>query len=102
MRLQVGPKMGALKVKNFDEFEFKPGSLVQHICQIYINLGDNDDFCAAVSRDGRSYSQSLFTRADRVLKKLFVPSGMISELDMFADKVRVRRLMRCLSFKEGL
>ncbi|XP_033641514.1 ubiquitin conjugation factor E4 A-like [Asterias rubens] len=84
----VGPKMGALKVKDFDEFDFKPGSLVQHICQIYINLGDIDDFCSAVSRDGRSYSPALFTRADRVLKKLFAPPEMISEMTFFADKVR--------------
>ncbi|XP_038065651.1 ubiquitin conjugation factor E4 A-like isoform X3 [Patiria miniata] len=84
----VGPKMGALKVKNFDEFEFKPGSLVKHICQVYLNLGDNAEFCAAVSRDGRSYSSSLFVRADRVLKKIIAPIEMIEEMTAFEDRVR--------------
>lgn len=35
----VGPKMGALKVKDFSEFEFKPQQLVSDICTIYLNLG---------------------------------------------------------------
>ncbi|XP_022107418.1 ubiquitin conjugation factor E4 A-like [Acanthaster planci] len=84
----VGPKMGALKVKNFDEFEFRPGSLVQHICQVYLNLGEDERFCAAVSRDGRSYSATLFTRADRVLKKIIAPIEMIEAMAAFAERVR--------------
>lgn len=35
----VGPKMGALKVKDFSEFDFKPQQLVSDICTIYLNLG---------------------------------------------------------------
>lgn len=34
----VGPKMGALKVKDFSEFDFKPQQLVSDICTIYLNL----------------------------------------------------------------
>lgn len=37
----VGPKMGALKVKDFSEFDFKPQQLVSDICTIYLNLGYN-------------------------------------------------------------
>lgn len=35
----AGPKMGALKVKDFSEFDFKPQQLVSDICTIYLNLG---------------------------------------------------------------
>ncbi len=35
----VGPKMGALKVKDFSEFDFKPQQVVSDICTIYLNLG---------------------------------------------------------------
>jgi hypothetical protein len=52
------------------EYEFEPGRVVLDICRIYTNLGSSDDFCAAVSRDGRSYSADLFPQAETVLGEL--------------------------------
>jgi ubiquitin conjugation factor E4 A len=49
------------------EFEFDPAKIVLGICHIYTQLGASNDFCAAVSRDGRSYSPQLFARAEVVL-----------------------------------
>ena len=86
---QVGPKKKNLKVKNFDEFEFKPQEIVSNICQIYINLGDSDEFCLAVSKDGRSYSHVLFLQADIVLRKIHRPQDMIIEMNEIAAKIKV-------------
>lgn len=49
------------------EFEFEPASTVLDICRMYVELGANERFCAAVSDDGRSYSPQLFTLAEAVL-----------------------------------
>ena len=47
-------KRKQLKVKNFEEVEFKPKEVVSVICDIYLNLSTEDDFCQAVSKDDRS------------------------------------------------
>lgn len=84
----VGPKMGALKVKDFSEFDFKPHQLVSDICTIYINLGDKENFCATVPKDGRSYSATLFSQTVRVLKKINKPGNMIVAFGLLADKIK--------------
>lgn len=66
----VGPKNRALKVRDMDEYEFKPQDLVTGICTIYINLGENEAFWKAVATDGRSYSPELFRKAADVLYKI--------------------------------
>lgn len=84
----VGPKMGALKVKDFSEFDFKPQQLVSDICTIYLNLGDEENFCATVPKDGRSYSPTLFSQTLRVLKKINKPGDMIVAFEVIADKIK--------------
>uniref|UniRef100_A0A8C2ZNC1 Ubiquitin conjugation factor E4 A n=1 Tax=Cyclopterus lumpus TaxID=8103 RepID=A0A8C2ZNC1_CYCLU len=84
----VGPKMGALKVKDFSEFDFKPQQLVSDICTIYLNLGDEENFCATVPKDGRSYSPILFSQTVRVLKKINKPGDMIVAFALIADKIK--------------
>ncbi|XP_062872395.1 ubiquitin conjugation factor E4 A isoform X2 [Trichomycterus rosablanca] len=84
----VGPKMGALKVKDFSEFDFKPQQLVSDICTIYLNLGDEENFCATVPKDGRSYSPTLFCQTVRVLKKINKPGDMIVAFSLLADKIK--------------
>ncbi|KAL6116164.1 ube4a [Pungitius sinensis] len=84
----VGPKMGALKVKDFSEFDFKPQQLVSDICTIYLNLGDEENFCARVPKDGRSYSPTLFSQTVRVLKKINKPGDMILAFGLLADKIK--------------
>lgn len=118
----VGPKMGALKVKDFSEFDFKPQQLVSDICTIYLNLGyavltplaqaihdrsfvirvtvclgsffcaldsDEENFCATVPKDGRSYSPTLFSQTVRVLKKINKPGDVIVAFGFLADKIKV-------------
>ncbi|XP_059482914.1 ubiquitin conjugation factor E4 A [Neocloeon triangulifer] len=82
----TGPKSKELKVSNMKECAFEPGNLVIDISKIYINLGDSEEFCAAVSRDGRSYSGQLFPRAQNVLSR--VGGGdLLSDLHNIAQKV---------------
>lgn len=63
-------KRKQLKVKNFDEVEFKPREMVSGICEIYLNLGGERGFCEAVCRDERSYSPELFQSAIEVLEQI--------------------------------
>ncbi|XP_029770957.1 ubiquitin conjugation factor E4 A isoform X2 [Suricata suricatta] len=84
----VGPKMGALKVKDFSEFDFRPQQLVSDICTIYLNLGDEENFCATVPKDGRSYSPTLFAQTVRVLKKINKPGNMIVAFSNLAERIK--------------
>ncbi|XP_069470544.1 ubiquitin conjugation factor E4 A isoform X2 [Ambystoma mexicanum] len=84
----VGPKMGALKVKDFSEFDFKPQQLVSDICTIYLNLGNEQNFCATVPKDGRSYSPMLFAQTLRVLKKINKPGSMIVGFSDLAEVIK--------------
>ncbi len=63
----VGKKRKSFKVKNLQEVEFKPKEMVAEICAIYLNLGPETRFSAAVARDSRSYSPELFSQTAEIL-----------------------------------
>ncbi|XP_034241422.1 ubiquitin conjugation factor E4 A [Thrips palmi] len=87
----VGPEKKKFKVKDRQEYEFKPADLVMDICRIYVNLGKCDEFCLAVSQDGRSYSPSLFQQAEHVLVR--IGGGMlITDFMQVASRVAERAL----------
>lgn len=88
-QLQVGPKQRSFNVKDKNEIEFKPHQMVSDITQIYLNLGDNESFCMAVSADGRSYSSELFVKTNSVLQKIGKSPTMISQVDALRDKIEV-------------
>jgi len=94
--LQVGPKKKNLRVKNFEEFQFRPRELVANICRIYIHLGEDDSFCRAVSRDGRSYSHALFEQAEQVLCKIHASADTISSFSEIGLKIQVRTALLIL------
>ncbi|XP_066250043.1 ubiquitin conjugation factor E4 A [Euwallacea similis] len=82
----VGPNRKNFKAKNLEEFAFDPKGTVLEIIKIYVNLKESDEFCLAVSQDGRSYSLSLFNLAEEVLIK--VGGGpLLGELKEVAEKV---------------
>merc|ERR1719410_1743215 len=70
LKTLTGPESKSFKVSNLEKYSFRPGEVVGKICQIYLNLGECASFVAAVSRDGRSYSPSLFPGTERVLIKV--------------------------------
>ncbi|XP_045448284.1 ubiquitin conjugation factor E4 A [Melitaea cinxia] len=82
----VGPNKKNFKVKDMKEYEFEPANTVLDICRMYVELGNNERFCAAVSDDGRSYSPQLFTLAEAVLVRIG-GGGLISSLQEVANRV---------------
>ncbi|CAK1551101.1 unnamed protein product [Leptosia nina] len=82
----VGPNKKNFKVKDMKEFQFDPASTVLDICRMYVELGNNERFCAAVSDDGRSYSPQLFTLAEAVLVRIG-GGGLITSLQEVASRV---------------
>ena len=77
------------KVADFDKYEFKPSVVVSEICQIYLNLSPSEEFCHAVSADGRSYSSALLPRAEKVLRKIHQPEDMIQAFSRLTDTIAV-------------
>lgn len=68
--------------------------MVSDITQIYLNLGENQAFCMAVSADGRSYSPELFQKTTNVLQKIGKPPTMINQVDSLRDKIEVIHVQR--------
>lgn len=56
------------QVKDINKYHFRPGELLTAIVTVYVNLGNEQCFCDALPRDGRSFSMDLFAQAERVLK----------------------------------
>jgi ubiquitin conjugation factor E4 A len=86
-------KRKQLKVKNFDEVEFKPKDMVALICEIYLNLGEMDEFCEAICRDERSYSADLFQSAVEVLEQIGLDDSG-ERFMRFAEKIAIRAEQR--------
>ncbi|XP_065347962.1 ubiquitin conjugation factor E4 A [Cloeon dipterum] len=82
----TGPKSKELKVSNMKECGFEPGNLVIEISKIYINLHHSEEFCAAISRDGRSYNSDLFPRAEHILSRVGA-GNLLSDIQLIAQKV---------------
>ena len=74
-------------MKNKETFDFDPAFTVKQICTIYLNLKESDEFCLAITQDGRSYSPELFKYAENTLYKI---SGgdLIAEIIEFSEKVK--------------
>lgn len=89
----VGPNKKNFKVKDQKEFEFDPASTVKDICRMYVELGNNERFCAAVSDDGRSYSPQLFSLAETVLVRIG-GGPLISSLREVAERVAKTAALR--------
>lgn len=84
--------MNEFRVSDSDKYAFKPKVIVAEICQIYINLSHSDEFCAAVSADGRSYSPELFPRAENILRRIHQPFDKIQAFYDLSKKVAVSLL----------
>lgn len=84
----VGPNKKNFKVRDMKEYQFDPGSTVLDICTMYVQLGYNERFLAAVSDDGRSYSPQLFSQAHDVLVRIDGGGLLIGGLGEFAERVK--------------
>ncbi|XP_042225392.1 ubiquitin conjugation factor E4 A-like isoform X2 [Homarus americanus] len=82
----VGPKQRNLKVRDMEDYKFRPGETVSDICTIYTHLFNSAEFCLAVSGDGRSYTPELFIKAYDVLYRIG-RAPLAEELHLVAEMV---------------
>ncbi|KAE9590331.1 hypothetical protein Lal_00028116 [Lupinus albus] len=88
----VGPQRKSLSLKDPEKYEFRPKHLLKQIVHIYVHLarGDtNSIFPAAISRDGRSYNDQLFSAAADVLRRIGEDGRIIQEFIQLGAKAKV-------------
>uniref|UniRef100_A0A8C4Q3Y5 Ubiquitin conjugation factor E4 A n=2 Tax=Eptatretus burgeri TaxID=7764 RepID=A0A8C4Q3Y5_EPTBU len=85
----AGPRARHLKVRDFAELEFKPQDLLRYIISTYVGLGEDDSFCAAVSRDERSYSHQLLLRAAKALERVRPDPALNASFLEFVHRVQM-------------
>ena len=66
--VMVGPKSKDLKVDNLTDYGFDPRTLLGEIVDVYLNLGQKENFVLAVARDGRSYKPANFEKATAIMQ----------------------------------
>ncbi|CAN0924331.1 Probable ubiquitin conjugation factor E4 [Linum grandiflorum] len=88
----VGPQRKSLTLKDPEKYEFRPRQLLKQIVNIYVNLarGDKENiFPTAISKDGRSYNEQLFSAAADVLRRINEDGRIIHEFVELGAKAKV-------------
>ena len=101
LKFLVGSDKRNFKVKDMQEFEFKPADIVSGICLIYAHLSSEENHLAsvfkkAVAKDERSYSAGLLELASDVLVRTgksangipVVIKDLSAECDLMAQESR--------------
>lgn len=87
----VGPQRKSLSLKDPEKYEFRPKHLLKQIVNIYVHLARGDEgnvFPAAISRDGRSYNEQLFSAAADVLIRIGEDGRIIQEFVELGAKAK--------------
>ncbi|KAJ9562103.1 hypothetical protein OSB04_007263 [Centaurea solstitialis] len=87
----VGPQRKSLSLKDPEKYEFRPKQLLKQIVNIYVHLarGDNEGiFPSAITKDGRSYNDQLFTEAANVLRRIGEDPRIIQAFDDLGKKAK--------------
>ena len=106
----AGPERRKLKVKNPEKYKFDPKELLTKIVTVYLNLYKNESIihegadkmetdsektlAEAISEDGRSYKDEVFTMAIDVLSKHFLLSP--TEIEIFQSFKKLRKKLRTM------
>ncbi|KAK7266488.1 hypothetical protein RIF29_19132 [Crotalaria pallida] len=88
----VGPQRKSLSLKDPEKYEFRPKHLLKQIVHIYVHLARGDKgsiFPAAISRDGRSYNDQLFSAGADVLRRIGEDGRIIQEFIELGAKAKV-------------
>ncbi|KAK4712400.1 hypothetical protein R3W88_006913 [Solanum pinnatisectum] len=88
----VGPQRKSLSLKDPEKYEFRPKELLKQIVKIYVHLARGDKekiFPAAIIRDGRSYSDQIFSAAADVLRRIGEDMRIIQEFIDLGAKAKV-------------
>jgi ubiquitin conjugation factor E4 B len=89
----VGPRCNELRVENKDKYHFNPRQLLSDVVQVYLNLGDQNEFVRAVAGDGRSYRKELFdSAANKCSKNSLKSPTEVEQLRLFVAKVEEARI----------
>ncbi|KAJ0649976.1 putative U box domain, Zinc finger, RING/FYVE/PHD-type, ubiquitin conjugation factor E4, core [Helianthus annuus] len=87
----VGPQRKSLSLKDPEKYEFRPKELLKQIVNIYVHLarGDHENiFPSAITKDGRSYNDQLFTEAANVLRRIGEDPRIIQAFDDLGRKAK--------------
>ncbi|VFQ68550.1 unnamed protein product [Cuscuta campestris] len=88
----VGPQRKSLSLKDPEKYEFRPKELLKQIVRIYVHLarGDTENiFPTAITKDGRSYNEQLFSAAADVLRRIGEDGRIIQEFIDLGAKAKV-------------
>ncbi|XP_058226319.1 probable ubiquitin conjugation factor E4 [Rhododendron vialii] len=88
----VGPQRKSLSLKDPEKYEFRPKLLLKQIVNIYVHLarGDKENiFPAAITKDGRSYNEQLFSAAADVLQRIGEDPRIIHEFIELGARAKV-------------
>lgn len=92
----IGSTVQDLKVKNKDKYSFQPRILLSEIIQIFIHLSVSDEFLHKIAADERSYSNEIWMKAARTLRKrAILPESTIQQFE--ALSVRVAEINESIS-----
>lgn len=87
----VGPQRKSLTLKDPEKYEFRPKELLKQIVRIYVHLarGDkNNVFPMAISLDGRSYNDQLFSAGADVLRRIGEDARVIQDFIELGTKAK--------------
>ncbi|KAK8586823.1 hypothetical protein V6N13_085843 [Hibiscus sabdariffa] len=87
----VGPQRKSLTLKDPEKYEFRPKELLKQIVRIYVHLARGDAkniFPAAISSDGRSYNEQLFSAAADVLRRIGEDGTIIQDFIELGAKAK--------------
>lgn len=87
----VGPQRKSLSLKDPEKYEFRPKHLLKQIVNIYVHLARGDRknvFPSAISKDGRSYNEQLFSAAADVLRRIGEDGRIIQEFIALGAKAK--------------
>ncbi|XP_022774537.1 probable ubiquitin conjugation factor E4 [Durio zibethinus] len=87
----VGPQRKSLSLKDPEKYEFRPKELLKQIVHIYVHLASGDAkniFPAAISTDGRSYNEQLFSAAAVVLRRIGEDGRIIQDFIELGAKAK--------------
>jgi len=97
----VGPKCSELRVQDPEKYKFNPCQLLSDILQVYVNLGDQEEFVRAVANDRRSYRKELFEAAMETARR--VPLKTETEIGVVRSFVsKVEEMKTTIEAEEDL
>ncbi|KAJ9147568.1 hypothetical protein P3X46_029714 [Hevea brasiliensis] len=88
----VGLQRKSLSLRDPEKYEFSPKQLLKQFVHVYVHLarGDTENiFPAAISKDGRSYNEQLFSAAADVLRRIGEDGRVIREFIELGTKAKV-------------